>query len=256
MRVCDMAREARRKKRRKKRNTGLVVFLVALLLAVMAALIVWNVFTVEQVVVDGNELYDAEQIEQLVLEDEYSWNSLYLYLKYQLTDVGEIPFIDAMEVSLDDPHTVRVTVYEKGILGSFYIDAIGQNAYFDKDGFVVETSEEVREEVPRITGVSCAEVVLYEKIPLEQPRMLDELLALTQTLKKYDILPQEIHYDARMNPTLLYSNGISVVVGSSEYLTQKIVRLSALLPQVAGLKGTLYLDTWTPDTTDITFRRE
>ena len=43
-------------------------------------------------------------------------------------------------ISLDDPHTLRISVTEKGILGSFYIDRLGQYAYFDKDGFVVETS--------------------------------------------------------------------------------------------------------------------
>ena len=103
-----------------------------------------------------------------------------------------------MEVTLDDPHTVHVLVYEKGILGCFYIDAIGQYAYFDKDGFVVETSSDEIEDVPKITGVTCDEVVLYEKLPLDQPDVLNNLLSLTQILKKYDLLPQEIHYDSSL----------------------------------------------------------
>ena len=115
--------------------------------------------------VEGNELYSSEQIEQLVLNDEYSWNSLYVLLKYRIRDTGKVPFVDTMEVTLDDPHTVHVLVYEKGILGCFYIDAIGQYAYFDKDGFVVETSSDEIEDVPKITGVTCDEVVLYEKLP-------------------------------------------------------------------------------------------
>ena len=248
-----MIREQRKKKRRRK--IGLTAALILLMLLAIAFLIVWKVFTVENVVVEGNELYSSEQIEQLVLNDEYSWNSLYVLLKYRIRDTGKVPFVDTMEVTLDDPHTVHVLVDEKGILGCFYIDAIGQYAYFDKDGFVVETSSDEIEDVPKITGVTCDEVVLYEKLPLDQPDVLNNLLSLTQILKKYDLLPQEIHYDSSLKPTLTYY-GIQVSIGSDDYLSQKIVRLSVILPQLAGMYGTLHLDTWTPDTTDIVFDRD
>ena len=109
----------------------LCIFLIVLMFLAIAALVVVKVFTVENVVVEGNELYSSEQIQEMVLNDEYSWNSLYVELKYRLIDVGEVPFVDSMEVTLDDPHTVRISVYEKGILGSFYIDTLGQYAYFD-----------------------------------------------------------------------------------------------------------------------------
>lgn len=232
-----------------------MVFLIFVLLLALAALVVWKVFTVENVEVEGNELYSSGQIEQLVLNDEYSWNSLYVLLKYRFVDMGEVPFVDTMEVKLKNPHTVQISVYEKGILGCLYIDSIGQYAYFDKDGFVVETSTEEIPDVPKVTGVTCEEVVLYEQLPLERGEVLKDLLNLTQILKKYDLLPQEIHYDDKLMPTLDYG-GTRVVVGSEDYLTQKVVRLSAILPQLSGLSGTLYLDTWTPDTTDIVFERD
>lgn len=232
-----------------------MVFLIFVLLLALAALVVWKVFTVENVEVEGNELYSPGQIEQLVLNDEYSWNSLYVLLKYRFVDMGEVPFVDTMEVKLKNPHTVQISVYEKGILGCLYIESIGQYAYFDKDGFVVETSTEEIPDVPKVTGVTCEEVVLYEQLPLERGEVLKDLLNLTQILKKYDLLPQEIHYDDKLMPTLDYG-GTRVVVGSEDYLSQKVVRLSAILPQLSGLSGTLYLDTWTPDTTDIVFERD
>lgn len=232
-----------------------MVFLIFVLLLALAALVVWKVFTVENVEVEGNELYSSGQIEQLVLNDEYSWNSLYVLLKYRFVDMGEVPFVDTMEVKLKNPHTVQISVYEKGILGCLYIESIGQYAYFDKDGFVVETSTEEIPDVPKVTGVTCEEVVLYEQLPLERGEVLKDLLNLTQILKKYDLLPQEIHYDDKLMPTLDYG-GTRVVVGSEDYLSQKVVRLSAILPQLSGLSGTLYLDTWTPDTTDIVFERD
>ena len=247
-----MIKEERRRKKRRK--IGLYILLILILLIAAGVFIVMNVFTVENVVVEGNELYSSTQIENMVLNDEYSWNSLYVDLKYRFVDIGEVPFVDTMEVSLDNPHTVHIKVYEKGMLGYLYIKSIGQNAYFDKDGFVVETSTEVIDGVPKITGISCEEVVLYEKLQLENSDILRDLLNLTQTLKKYNLLPEEIQYDSNMEPVLYYGT-IQVKIGSEDNLSQKVVRLSIILPQLDGLSGTLHLETWTPETTDIIWDR-
>lgn len=247
-----MIKEERRRKKRRK--IGLYILLILILLIAAGVFIVMNVFTVENVVVEGNELYSPTQIENMVLNDEYSWNSLYVDLKYRFVDIGEVPFVDTMEVSLDNPHTVHIKVYEKGMLGYLYINSIGQNAYFDKDGFVVETSTEVIDGVPKITGISCEEVVLYEKLQLENSDILRDLLNLTQTLKKYNLLPDEIQYDSNMEPVLYYGT-IQVKIGSEDNLSQKVVRLSIILPQLDGLSGTLHLETWTPETTDIIWDR-
>ena len=247
-----MIKEERRRKKRRK--IGLYILLILILLIAAGVFIVMNVFTVENVVVEGNELYSSTQIENMVLNDEYSWNSLYVDLKYRFVDIGEVPFVDTMEVSLDNPHTVHIKVYEKGMLGYLYINSIGQNAYFDKDGFVVETSTEVIDGVPKITGISCEEVVLYEKLQLENSDILRDLLNLTQTLKNYNLLPDEIQYDSNMEPVLYYGT-IQVKIGSEDNLSQKVVRLSIILPQLDGLSGTLHLETWTPETTDIIWDR-
>ena len=221
----------------------------------LTAIIVVKVFTVKNVVVEGNALYTDSQIEDMILNDEYSWNSLYVYLKYRFTEVGEIPFVDEMEISLDNPHTVYVKVYEKGILGYLYIPILGQNAYFDKDGFVVETSKEMIPDVPKITGVKCNEVILYEQLPLEDSGILRQLLNLTQTLKKYNLFPQEIRFNHTKGATLIYDN-IRVLIGSDENLSQKIIRLSYILPQINGMSGILHLENWTEENTDIIFDKD
>ena len=84
--------------------------------------------------VEGNELYDAKVIEKVVLNDDYSWNSLYVYLKYRFVSTRDVPFVDTMEITLKDPQTLHIKVYEKGMMGYLYISSIDENAYFDKDG--------------------------------------------------------------------------------------------------------------------------
>ena len=117
-----MIREERRKKRRRKHI--LIGFLTTLLILALAALIVIKVFTVKNVEVEGNKLYSDEQIKEWVLNDDYSWNTLYVYFKYRFFDTQKVPFIDTMEVSVKSPHTLHVEVYEKGLLGHSDADVL------------------------------------------------------------------------------------------------------------------------------------
>jgi cell division protein FtsQ len=247
-----MIKDERRKK--KKRKRVLVTFLVILLLLATSALIVVKVFTVKTVKVEGNKLYQDKQIEDWVLNDKYSWNSLYVYLKYKFFDTKQVPFIDTMEVSLKSPHTIGITVYEKGLLGYIYMDSLGQNIYFDKDGFVVETSTDVIPGVPKIAGISCSKVVLYEKLNLDDKKALKTLLDITLTLKKYKLVPDSINYQSADAVTMTYGT-VLVNLGDTKELTEKVKRLVKIMPSLSGLTGTLHLEEWTSDTTDITFEK-
>lgn len=247
-----MIREKRKRKKRLK--IFLITFLTILLLLAVAAVIVIKVFTIKNVVISGNEHYQDEVIEAWVLNDEYSWNTLYVYMKYCLQEPEVIPFIDTMEINMKLPHTIEIQVYEKGILGYVYLDSLGQNAYFDKDGMVVEMSSEIMEGVPRVSGLSIDSVVLYEKLPIEGTNVLKNLLSLTQILKKYELVPDNIIYGADKNYTLEYDT-VKVLMGGTEYLNEKVVRLSYIMPKLEGMSGTLHLESWTENTTDISFKK-
>ena len=204
--------------------------LITIAVLAILFLIVLKLFTVKRVVVEGNELYDQKTIEDAVLNDKYSWNSLYVYLKYKIKDTKKIPFIDTM---------------------SIYIPGINENAYFDKDGFVVETSSDTVPGVPCIDGISCDKVVLYEKLPIKQA-MLKDILELTQGLKRQDLVPDSVDYGAQNAPVVKYGN-VSVIIGDTTKLTRKIERLKAIMPSLEGQSGTLHLESWTEETTNIVF---
>ena len=251
--IKEQRKEILRKKKR--RRNILIVLALIVLLAAIGTLLVTQVFTVKKVHVVGNELYSDEQIEQIVLSDEYSWSTLYVYLKYRFIHAEKLPFVDTLEVSLQltSPHELTVEVYEKGILGYLYISSIDQNAYFDRDGFVVETSQEVMGDVPKIEGLTCDSVVLYEKLPFSNDTALKNLLSLTQLLQKYEIPAKRIKYEEVAGTMTVYSGKITILVGTADNLAQKIMRLQYILPQLEGKKGTLHLENWTSETTDIIF---
>jgi cell division protein FtsQ len=247
-----MKKEKSIKFARAKRIILIILFLWLLLL--IAGVVIINVFTVETVKIEGNELYEEKLIEETVLNDEYSWNSLYVLLKYKFTETQELPFIDTMEISMEDPHTLRIKVYEKGLLGYVHVSSVGDNAYFDKDGIVTEISTRVIEDVPLIKGLECEEIVLYDKLPIDN-KQLKQLLTLTQTLKRNNLVPDTISYASDYAPVLYYGD-IRVQLGSMENLTQKVARVNEILPQLKNEVGTLHLENWTEQNTNIVFQRE
>lgn len=247
-----MIKEKRRKQRLLKKV--LISVLILMILSVISVFIVINVFVVNDVKIEGNELYDEQLITDTVLNDEYSWNSLYVLLKYTFVDIKDVPFIDTMEISLEDPQTLKIKVYEKGMLGYLYIAAIGENAYFDKDGFVVETSTRIIEDVPKIEGIVCDKVVLYEKLPVDNQK-LRELLTLTQALKREKLDPDIIHFGLKQSPVLSYGN-TEVWLGSIELLTQKVSRMKEILPNLEGVAGILHMENWTEETANVIFEKE
>jgi cell division protein FtsQ len=159
-----------------------------------------------------------------------------------------------MEISMENPHTLRIRVYEKGLLGYVKISSVGENAYFDKDGIVTETSTRVIEGVPLIKGLECEKVVLYDKLPVEN-KQLKQLLTLTQTLKRNDLIPDSISYASEYAPVLYYGD-IRVQLGSMENLTQKVSRVDEILSKLENEAGTLHLENWTEENTNIVFQRE
>lgn len=251
-----MIKEERLKsqKRKKKRKVLLIILLVLFLLIGSAFLVLWKVFTVENVVVQGNELYEDSVISETLLQDDLSWNSMYVYLKYKFSKAEDIPFIDTVSVSLDGPHTLVLEVYEKPIIGYFYDDALASNVYFDKDGVVVEQSERVIAGVPKVYGLKYDEIELHEPLSVSKS-VLSSILTLTQALRKSDLVPERIEYGRENSPILIYGE-ISVQLGGIDLLSQKIERISQILPSLNEERGVLHLESWNEGSTNIIFDRD
>lgn len=243
------------RKRQRRRRLIFKSLLTVLVVLGLAALIIFKVFAVKNVEVKGNKLYSDSRIEKWVLNDKYSWNSLYVFFKYKVKETKELPFVDYMKISMKNPHTLQIQVYEKGVLGYVYVSSLGKNAYFDKDGFVVELSSDAIEDTVKITGLKIDTAELYEKLPLKDSSVLRTLLNVTQLLDKYEIEP-EIIYVTPDGEILLSYGDIQAYVGSNIYLNEKILRLQKILPELKDMKGTLHLETWTESARDIYFTKD
>jgi cell division protein FtsQ len=127
--------------------------------------------------------------------------------------------------------------------------------YFDNEGVVVEASKVTTASVPQVTGLKFDHVVLYEKLPVENEDVFQDILTITKMLNKYDILCDKIQFDSNYNVTLGYGD-VKVYVGDLNDLDDKLMQLPSILPSLEGEKGTLDLQNYSSDKKTISFQKE
>lgn len=210
-------------------------------------------YAVKHVIVEGNKHYSAAEIQDFVMNGYLGDNSLYLSMIYKNKEITDIPFIEAMDVLVVSKDTIKIVVYEKSLAG--YVEYLGRYMYFDNDGTVVEAAKVTTSGIPQVTGLQFDHIVLYEKLPVENESIFQNILVITKLLNKYNVNCEKIQFDLNYNVTLGYG-GVKVYIGQLENLDEKIMQLPYILPTLAGERGTLDLQNYTEDKKTITFEKE
>lgn len=200
--------------------------------------------TVSNVYVEGNVHYSEEEIKDLVMEGPFGDNSLFLSLKYSNREINDIPFIDAMDVRILSPDTIKISVYEKAVAG--YVKCMNTYAYFDKDGYVVESASVKMSGIPQVTGLELSYVVLGQPLPVEEEYrdVFGTILEITKLLNKYSLYADRIYF-RKGNAITLYFGEAKVDLGNeTDRLEDKIMCLPSILPSLEGKSGTLLMESY------------
>ncbi len=184
----------------------------------------------------GSEKYTDEELSEYLFPTKKSANPFVFWFTSRFKDHVEIPFIEEYDVELDGLSHFNVTFYEKSLVG--YIEYMGSYKYFDKDGIVVESSSRLIEGVPFVTGIDVDYIVLHSKLPVEDDKVFDLLLDITQLLNKYEIDVEKILISKDLE-IRLYLEKIRVELGDKKDLSEKIMDLKDILPNLSDVSGVL-----------------
>lgn len=235
------------------RKVRIIIFLGIINFMLLAMYFVLMHYAVKNVIVDGNRHYSAEEIKAMVMQGAFGDNSLYLSMKYKNKGIEDVPFVETMDVVVQSNDTIRITVYEKALAG--YVEYLGRYMYFDNEGVVVEASKVTTMGIPKVTGIPFDHVVLYEKLPVENDNIFQNILTITKLLNKYNVICDSIRFDSSYNVTLGYG-GVKVNIGQLENLDEKLMQLPYILPSLEGKRGTLDLQNYTFDKKSVSFEQE
>ena len=233
------------RKSRRKMKIGIAAAVVLLLTVIFLSL------QIRDITVTGNKKYTSEQIISLLFKDSWDRNAIFCIYKDRFREHVQIPFIQDYKIVFQSPVKVEVIVYEKSVVG--YVSYMGSYMYFDKDGIIVESSSGKLDGIPWITGLKFGHIVLHQPIPVENGKVFDEILTLTQLLSTAGIQVDQILYDSGGDATLVMGS-IRVFLGSNDQMNGKISELKDQLPVLDGLSGTLYLDTYDEAETAASYR--
>ncbi len=234
----------------RKPNRFLMVMVLLFLVAVIAVLSV----NVRQVTVTGNSRYTQEEIVNLLFQKKLDWNSAYLFWKEKTKEHIQIPFVEDYRVDFLTPFDVEILLHEKSVVG--YVAYMGSYMYFDKDGIIVESTDQQLEGIPCVSGLRFGQIVLHQPLPVEDAGVFEEILNLTQLLSIRQLEVDKIQYDSKGEASLYFGN-VEVILGDGSQMDGKISLLSNMMPQIRDLDGTLYLDNFDETKTDMisTFKK-
>ena len=239
--------------RKKRRQIKFVITLALILLLTFGIYCFLKVFTIKEIVVDGNSHYTNEEIIDMVIKRPEDRISLVLSMKYDNKPITNIAFIHSIEVSVLSADRIRIQVYEKALAG--YVKHLGQCMYFDKDGIVVEVSEQTTKGIPEISGLQFQSIVLHNPLPVASNEVFGEVLEITNLLNKYALEVDTIYYNDNMEVTL-YMDSVRVFLGNEDNLTEKIMKLRDIAPHLEGQKGLLHLENYDSEMDVITFSKD
>ncbi len=226
-------------------------WLVFILLLFIIITIIYFGFNITQINVMGCDYYTEEQIIEKVIVNKRDHNSIYLYLKNLFVKPTEIPFIQQYDIEIVNRSTIDINVYEKTMIGC--IRYMGQILYFDKDGMIVESSNRKIDYVPFVVGLQYEKLVLHEKLELEQEKLLDTILNITQLIRKYELSIETITFTSN-HEIILISGDIRILLGKHDVYDEQMANLANIMPKTIGLKGELDMEDFSEEDETFIFR--
>ncbi|MCI8332910.1 MAG: hypothetical protein HFE78_08825 [Clostridiales bacterium] len=257
----------------------------------LGALLFWGLFYITDVEVVGNTRYTEKEVEDMALDSFFSHNSILLSRFQKHIYLGDIPFMESVDVEYLNRNKIRLHVNEKKIIGYVRQDEV--DYYFDKDGMVLESfsaSERQGTEDPSvignglivtnegngngenddgnmtdsttfrpaltnvslITGLKYESVAVGQRLTVETPAVFNTILALTRMIDKYEIQPDQVEFSDDQSMILHYGS-VKILLGTDSNLEEKMTRVAAILPKLSGMSGVLHLEDFTDDTQNIIF---
>lgn len=200
------------------------VFLLMILAAAVIGILFVAMLKIQKVTYEGNE--KVANMDEYLFEKPFDRNPLVFWFQSSFLEHKKIPFVEEYEVEMLSLTEFRVTVYEKSIIGC--LNYMGQLMYFDKDGIVVEVTEEKIEGVTYVEGIRFDRIVMNDIIPVDDEDIFETVLDVTQMIDHFK-LPVERMFVAKTLEVTLYIGQVRVEIGVND------TELSARMADLAGI---------------------
>lgn len=236
-------------RRSRKRGHRLYAATVIILGIAILVLTVVVFFYIQSIEIKGNEYTKDEEILEVLQEDSWSVNSLYVLGRYLKKDYKMPKSLSSTQVKLTAPWALKVTVKEKPIVGCVYEDE--KYVYFDKEGLVVYKSTELLEDTSQVEGLEVTKTTRYEKLKCKDTKLFEAALKLVVELKNYELTPDRIV--SKNGQLYLRFDKLHVALGTI-VTADKTAQIKPIIEKLEGQSGTVHLEYYENESSTVTFK--
>ena len=229
-----------RRRTHKGLKIAVIVLIVIALMAAAAFAAARRVFKVKEINITGSDRYSYDELYKYIFANRNADNTILFSYTNKKAGTPDIPFIAKTDISVKWPDTINITVYDKSLVG--YVEYKGTNMYFDKDGYVVESSSDGFDDVPKVTGLQFKNIVTKDKLDVEDPGIFGTISDIKQYISKYKLTIDSLNIE--QDGTLSVDiGGVKALLGNNDNLMpDKIYELSCMADSIKDLKGVLHLE--------------
>lgn len=215
-----------------RRGTKYLIRIVAgVVILVSSVLLLGNLYKTEKISVEGLTYYTEADFLNKISSETARKNTLLFRLEQFRNGEQRVPYIERYDVKTEGKNELKILVYEKILTGC--VKVMGQYLYFDKDGYVTESSVEQLPGIPVVKGLEFDRIVLYEKLKIQKDELYDAILNISKLLREYKIPAKSISFNGK-GEAELELDGLTVLLGRRTAYDLPLQRLADILPAVSG----------------------
>lgn len=238
----------KQEKKRKKRNRRIKFFIkLVLIIGLISGGIVFAltspIFNIKNInVLNNNQLSSDTIISLSELKQEE--NIFKFYSKKVKDKIKENPYIENVKIHRKLPSTIEIEIEERE--PKYSVDFMGKYAYINKQGYLLEISEDSKQ-LPILIGSSTAEenMVLGNRLDNEDLTRLEDVIKImnSATEKKLDKMVTSIDISDKNNYSIyLEQEKKKVHLGETNNLSNKMLYVVSIIEQEQGKEGDIYVD--------------
>lgn len=233
-------------KKRKKVNFKRIIkiiFLMAFIIGATIFVMTTPIFNVTEINVEGNSRISNERIESL---SKISLNvNTYQYSKKNIIEnIKEEPYIESVQLKRKLPSTIIINVEERN--RDFFISNYGSYIYLDKQGYILEISNEV-EKLPEIKGFSTSteNLVPGNRISDDDLEKINTAQKIIENIKNNEIESEITCIDVSNTNdfcVIMQGEGKKIHLGNASNINDKILMLKEILTKEKGKTGEIFIE--------------
>lgn len=238
-----MAHYQRKHYRKRSRLRFGRLYWILSIIIILAAMIVGSIvfFRIDQVEVEGNSRYSAEEIIE-VSGIEYGKN-MFLFNKFDSIDtlLTDLTYVESVSIRRALPSTIRITVTESSVAAAVEDQGDGRWWLVNADGKLLEQAEGPGEYV-QVVGLTLAAPTEGTVLAAETEGRLQQeaLLKLLPAMEERELLAdtQTIDLSSASEVTMLYENRLTVKMSLAADFDYDMRVLATVMEEYVDTKWT------------------